>query len=203
MELYVFEGKDENIIKEKAYESLSLTEQDLLFKKEKIKGGLFKSEVFKYSFVKIVDVQKFLVDYLNDLISQMNIKANVESNIREKQINIKIYSDNNPILIGKNGKTITALTTLSKQAIFNYIGIYPYLNIDVENYKEKQMFYIERLAKNIAKEVKQTGIAVEMENMNAYERRIVHNALSKFTGITTESEGEEPNRHIVVKSKKD
>lgn len=203
MEIYVFEGKNEETIKEKAYASLELTEDMLIFKKEKIKSGLFKSETFKYSFIKIVDIQKYLTEYLKELIEKMKIKANIESNIREKQINIKIYSDNNPVLIGKNGKTIAALTTISKQAIFNLVGIYPYINIDVENYKDKQLFYLERLAKNIAKEVKSTNVSVTMENMNSYERRIVHNALSKFSGIETESEGEEPNRHIVVKPKKD
>ena len=59
--------------------------------------------------------------------------------------------------------------------------------------------HLERLAKNIAREVRNTKEPVYMENMNAYERRIVHNVLTNFKGVTTESEGEEPNRHVVVK----
>ena len=63
--------------------------------------------------------------------------------------------------------------------------------------------HLERLARNIAKEVRETKTPVTMENMNSYERRIVHNALNDFKGIKTESEGEEPNRCVVVKPKND
>ncbi|UKI29338.1 MAG: hypothetical protein L6V78_03420 [Clostridium sp.] len=63
--------------------------------------------------------------------------------------------------------------------------------------------HLERLAKNIAREVRNTGREVVMDNMNSYERRIVHNVLTDFKGVTTISEGEEPNRHIIVKPKKD
>ena len=69
--------------------------------------------------------------------------------------------------------------------------------------KLKMDEYLERLAKNIAREVRNTGREVVMDNMNSYERRIVHNVLTDFKGVTTISEGEEPNRHIIVKPKKD
>ena len=92
---------------------------------------------------------------------------------------------------------------LIKQAVYNQVGLYPYINLDVENYKNKQIKHLERLAKNIAREVKNTKTPVIMENMNSYERRIVHNILNDYKGIKTESEGEEPNRHIIVKPKKD
>ena len=75
--------------------------------------------------------------------------------------------------------------------------------MDVENYKDKQIMHLERLAKNIAREVRNTKQPVTMENMNSYERRIVHNVLTNFKGVITESEGEEPNRHVVVKPKED
>ncbi len=133
----------------------------------------------------------------------MKVSVTFETSLRNKQINIKMFSDNNAILIGKNGQTLSALTLISKQAVYNQIGLYPYINLDVENYKNKQLQHLERLAKNIAKEVKATKTQVVMENMNSYERRIVHKVLTEFKGIKTESEGEEPNRHIIVKPKKD
>ena len=114
-----------------------------------------------------------------------------------------MFSDNNPILIGKNGQTLSALTLICKQVIYNQLGMYPYINLDVENYKDKQIGHLERLAKNIAREVKETKTQVVMENMNSYERRIVHNILTNYKGIKTESEGKEPNRHIIVKPTKD
>ena len=63
--------------------------------------------------------------------------------------------------------------------------------------------HLERLAKNIAREVRNTKQPVTMENMNSYERRIVHNVVSNFENLITESEGETPNRYVVIKYKKD
>lgn len=203
MEVYVYEGKKEEEVLTKALTDLNVTENDILLKKEKNKGGLFKSETYKLTIVKITDIQEEIKTFLKDLLNKMDIDVTFESSIREKQITIKMYSDNNAILIGKNGQTLSALSTIVKQYIYNQIGQYPYINLDVENYKDKQVMHLERLAKNIAREVRSTKQPVTMENMNSYERRIVHNVLTNFKGVITESEGEEPNRHVVVKPKED
>lgn len=203
MEVYVYEGKKEEAVLTKALTDLNVTENDILLKKEKNKGGLFKSETYKLTIVKITDIQEEIKIFLKDLLNKMDIDVTFESSIREKQITIKMYSDNNAILIGKNGQTLSALSTIVKQYIYNQIGQYPYINLDVENYKDKQVMHLERLAKNIAREVRNTKQPVTMENMNSYERRIVHNVLTNFKGVITESEGEEPNRHVVVKPKED
>lgn len=203
MEVFVYEGKKEDDILIKAFEDLKVSENDVLIKKEKSKGGLFKSETIKLTLVKVVDIQEDIKLFLQDLLTKMGLEVTFECNVREKQINIKMYSDKNSILIGKNGQTLTALTTIVKQYIYNNIGLYPYINLDVENYKDKQVTYLERLARNIAREVRSTQQEVVMDNMNSYERRIVHNILTNFKGVITESEGEEPNRHVIVKPKKD
>ena len=199
MEVYVYEGKNEELVLDKALTNLNVKEDDILIKKEKIKGGLFKGDTFKFTVIKIEDIQNSIKDFLAELLKLMDLDVKFECKKREKQINIKMFSDNNSILIGKNGQTLTALTTIVKQYVFNQIGVYPYINLDVENYKDKQVYFLEKLAKNIAREVRNTGQEVVMENMNSYERRIVHNVLTNFKGIKTESEGEEPNRHVVVK----
>lgn len=203
MEVFVYEGKKEEEVLAKALADLNVTENDILLKKEKNKGGLFKSETYKLTITKISDIQEAIKDFLKELLNKMDIEVSFESSIRDKQITIKMYSDNNAILIGKNGQTLSALSTIVKQYIYNQIGQYPYINLDVENYKDKQVMHLERLAKNIAREVRSTKQPVIMDNMNSYERRIVHNILTNFKGVTTESEGEEPNRHVVVKPKED
>ena len=199
MEVYVYEGKNEELVLEKALTNLNVTENDILIKKEKIKGGLFKGETFKFTVIKLSDIQASIKEFLKELLTKMDLEVEFETSMREKQINIKMFSNNNAILIGKNGQTLSALTTIVKQYVFNQVGVYPYINLDVENYKDKQVMHLERLAKNIAREVRSTKNPVTMENMNAYERRIVHNVLTNFKGVKTESEGEEPNRHVVVK----
>ena len=114
-----------------------------------------------------------------------------------------MYSDKNNILIGKNGQTLMAIQTILRQQVYNEINVYPHILLDVENYKEKKLSNLERNAKRIAKEVLRTKIEVKLDDMNSYERRIIHNALANFKNISTTSEGEEPNRHIVISYKED
>ncbi len=203
MEMFIYEGKEKELLLQKSLDNLKLTEEDILYKIEEKKSGLFKSISYKLSVIKLTDIQNYLKEFLENLIQDMGIKVTFESNIRNKQITIKMFSDNNPILIGKNGQTLSALTLISKQVLYNQLGMYPYINLDVENYKDKQIGHLERLAKNIAREVKETKTPVVMDNMNSYERRIVHSILTDIKGVKTISEGIEPNRHIVVKPTKD
>ena len=202
MKLEVFEAKTKEEALTKAIEYLKVEEKDILYKVETVKGKLFKAASVKISAVTIKDVAEFLKENLNQILKNMGIDCSFETKIRDNQINIKMFSDKNSILIGKNGQTLKALETILKQIVFKDLKTYPYIILDVENYKEKQIKRLESLAKSIAREVRNTGVEVAMDNMNSYERRIVHNVLSKYDDISTNSEGEEPNRHIVVKLKK-
>ena len=199
MKLEVFEGKTREEAKEKALEALNVSETEIFYKEEEIKGKLFKATTYKCSVIKISDIAEFLKGKLAELLDNMGIESQFETNVRDEQINIKMYSDKNNILIGKNGQTLMAIQTVLRQMVHNEIGMYPYILLDVENYKEKKITNLERTAKRIAKEVQKTKIDVSLDNMNSYERRIVHNVLTKFKNISTASEGEEPNRHIVIR----
>lgn len=203
MKLEVFEGKTLEEAKEKALNSLNVEEKDVYIKEEEIKGKLFKATTYKCSVIKYSDIADFVKDKLKEMLSNMGLDVKFETTVRDEQINIKMYSDNNNILIGRNGQTLIAIQTILRQIVHNEIGIYPYILLDVENYKEKKNSNLERTAKRIAKEVQKTKIDVSLDNMNSYERRIIHNALSNFKNISTLSEGEEPNRHIVIRYKED
>ena len=199
----VFEGKEEKEVLERALEELGLKEDEVYTYVTKTKGGLLKKEVVSVHVITRDDVVEFIKDYLKDLTKDMGLDVTFESKIRDEQITIKMYSDNNNILIGKEGKTLQALSTVVKQVVYNKINAYPYILLDVENYKDKQEQRLIRLAKNVAKDVAKTKLPVELENMNSYERRIIHNALGESKKVYTESVGVEPNRHIVVKPKED
>lgn len=203
MKLEIFEGKSLEEAKNKALEKLNVEENEILIKSEEKKGKLFKSASFIVKVIKISDVANYIKDKLDEILKNMNISGKYESSIRDEQINIKIYSDKNNILIGKNGQNLKALQTILRQIVYKDIDIYPYILLDVANYKEKKINNLERSAKRIAKEVQKTKVAVSLDNMNSYERRIIHNALSNFKNISTTSEGEEPNRHIVISHKED
>ena len=195
----VTEAKTKDEALEKALKELNVDENDLFYTTEETKGKLFKAGSFKITAYTKDDVMNIMKDFIKELCAGMGIDVSFETNTRERQFNIKMFSDNNPILIGKGGRTMKAIETITKQKIQNDLGIRVKLFLDVENYNEKRIKQLERLAINTAREVRNTKVEVALDNMNSYERRIIHNKLTNFKGVTTESTGEEPNRHIVIK----
>lgn len=187
---------------DQAKTSLNLKDEDFVYSYEEIKGKLFKSGSYNLSVYTLTDICDFLKDYLKKLTKDMGIEVNFESKIREKTIEITMISDNNPILIGRNGQTLKALECILMQVVNKETSKHLRVVLDVEGYKEKQIKRLERLAINLAKECVRTKTDVHMDSMNAYERRIVHNKLTDFKGVKTESIGEEPNRHLVIKYNK-
>ena len=203
MKCYEFQGKNIEELKQEALSSLNITENDCLIASSEEKGKLFKGATTTLKVYLISDIAEEIKEFLAETITKMGLEVNFETKIRDDQITIKMFSNQNNILIGTNGKNLKALQQLVRQHIYREIKVYPYILLDVENYKEKREQSIEKLAKQIGREVLKTKQPVIMDNMNSYERRIVHNALMKFDKLTTFSEGEEPNRHIVIKYKED
>jgi len=203
MNVKTYDGKDEKELLASALEELGVEESQTLHYTTVTKGGLLKKDTYTLHIATMDDVVDYMKSYLKDLTKDFGLDVTFESKVRDNQITIKMYSDNNNILIGKEGKTLKALTTVVKQVIFNQLNSYPNLILDVEDYKEKQEKRLIRLAKNVAKEVARTKVEAELENMNSYQRRLIHNELTNFKGVYTESVGEEPNRHIVIKPKED
>ena len=107
------------------------------------------------------------------------------------------------MLIGKSGRTMEALNIVTKQVVSSEIGCnFPFI-IDVGEYKEKQQKNIERMAKQIAREVAKSKIPAKLDPMNSYERRLVHTVLADNKKVYTESEGETPNRYVIIKPKEE
>ena len=133
----------------------------------------------------------------------MGYQAEIEVQVKQNIPTYKIYSNNDSLLIGKNGKNLEALQIVLRQIVNSETGTNYHFFLDVSDYKEKNEYYLENLAKRLAKEVASTKIAVKMDSMNSYERRIVHNTLSNNSKVYTESVGDEPNRCVVIKSRED
>ena len=104
------------------------------------------------------------------------------------------------LLIGRRGETLDAMQYLVSLVANKGRKDDGYLRVtlDTEGYRSRREETLKRLARKNAVHVRQTGRPVSMEPMNPYERRILHSALQGFTGVTTHSEGEEPNRHVVI-----
>ena len=187
---------------EKVYIELNANQSEVIYKKEETEGKLFKSSSVKVTATTKRDLLKDMKEYVKKLVEGMGLNVEIETSLKDDIFSLKMYSENNPILIGKNGQTLKSLETIVKQKYLNDWNLFLKVNFDVEDYKEKRIAYLERLAVKTAKEVRATKVDVTLENMNSYERRIVHNKLAEIKGITTISEGEEPNRHIIIKAEK-
>lgn len=199
MEKIIKEGKVFEEVLESILEENNLTKEDVIYSSQNKKGKLFQGTVVEVTVYPKESICEEIKAYLKDIIEKLGLVVNFEVSTKEERTTIKMYSNNNPILIGKNGQTIKAMETLVKQMLLSKYNINFKISLDVENYKIKREKNLERMAKQVAKEVASTKMEVKLDNMSSYERRIIHNALTNFKGVKTESEGEEPNRHIVIK----
>lgn len=201
MEKIIKEGKNLDDLLNEIKEELGDSGSEILYSTYEKKGGLFKGNVTVCEAISYESLKEELKDFLLKLLANMGLEVTFEAKLRENQILINMNSNNNPILIGKNGQTLKALETIVRQYVLKDFKTCPTISLDVEGYKIKQEKRIERLAKNIAREVSKTKMEVSLENMNSYERRLVHNILTNNKYVYTESVGEEPNRHVVIKPK--
>lgn len=176
------------------------TEKIIYKSKERESGKIFKTKIYEVTAIRETDLITEIKDYLKEVVEGLGLQVNFETSKENDTYYITMHSNNNSALIGKNGKTLSALETLVKNKVNIEWGFYPKVVLDVENYKEKRIAALERMAVKIAKEVRDTKVDVALENMNSYERRIIHNKLANFKGISTESVGTEPERHIIIKS---
>lgn len=202
MKKYTYEGKTYDEVKEKALSELKVNEEDLIIINKEEKSSLLKKTA-KIEVTTINDVQNYIKETISEILKLMGIETNFEVRRRDKTISIKLFSNNNAILIGKNGRTIGALQTIIRQIVSNQINEKLSILLDVENYKQKKEKNIEYLAKKTAREVAKTKVEVTMDSMNSYERRIVHSVLADDKYVYTESIGEEPNRKVVIKLKEE
>ena len=199
MEKYKFQAKSEEGLLEKALTELNVKKDEIITKTYEEKGGLFSGKKYTLEVVKLSDVANVGKEVLDELLKGIGIKANIETKVRDSQIKYEIFSQSNSLLIGKKGHILDAIQTYVRQAIFNAVDLYVNITIDVENYKEKQNYFLEKKVKKIARDVTLSKVDVKLDPMNAYDRKVVHTALQGFKYIKTESEGEEPNRYVVIK----
>lgn len=196
-----YEGKNEQELIEQILTELKCQKEDLYIKTEFIEGKLFKSSKYIINVVKKEEINKYIEEFLKNIGNLMDINIEIEILEQNGSFNITLISNNNSILIGKNGKTLLSIQTLLRQSIRSKFELNIKINLDIANYKIKKLKNIERLVKDIAKEVEKTKMDISLDSMNSYERRFVHNLINEYPNLTTESSGEGKDRHITIKYK--
>lgn len=167
---------------------------------------LFLNEIGENTYEALLDVnlalegRKYLESILNSMgIEQFNIEVRTIG--QESEIHYVIDSSENPLLIGTKGHTLEALQTLIKNLIGSYTKDYIVVTLDIGSYRANRIHQLEILATKTAKSVAKTKIAVKLDPMNSFERRVIHEKLSDWRDVYTESEGEGEERAIVIKPK--
>lgn len=192
---------------EEAYE---LVKEELGLDKDQVnieiveKKGLFKTKMV----VEVSEKQdpvKIGEEYLKEILKANNIKGIVEKKIRDNLIYYNINAgDDNGYLIGRRSRYLIALQTLVSTAIYNVTKSMDInVIVDVAEYKQKRIDYLEGLAAQHARRVKETKKPIALSNLNAYERKIVHDKVASLKGVTTHSEGEGKDRHLIIEPTRD
>jgi spoIIIJ-associated protein len=132
-----------------------------------------------------------------DVKCQMEVRTVVEG----EEIHYHVESDENALLIGREGRTLLALQFMLRNYLNVFVDNHLIISLDIGNYHENRRKQLEILATKTAKEVAQTRIAVKLDPMNAFDRRIIHTKLSEWRDVITESEGEGEERALVIKPK--
>lgn len=142
--------------------------------------------------------------FLQELTELMGVSVSVHVHSDEEgNVRAKMEGDSQGILIGRRGETLDAIQYLTSLYLNKGEEEYIRVTIDSEGYRAKREEALVRLAKRMANRARRTGRRVSLEPMNPYERRILHSALQGEEGITTHSEGEEPNRRVVISLQKE
>lgn len=138
------------------------------------------------------------VEFLEGLFKLLNITACTELVSEGEKVEINVTAANTTSIIGKHGAMLDAIQTLAGAVANTGRDDYKRVVVDCENYRENREVTLNKLAENLAQKSIRLGKKIALEPMNPYERRIIHAALSEREGVSTTSEGKEPNRYIVI-----
>lgn len=194
MKEYVSKTVDECV--NNACLELGIPTNRLLYKVVEEKSGLFKKariEVYTED-----DAVSYAESYLTEILGVMGVEITTSATIDDGLIRLNIDSKRNPVLIGKGGRTLQALNELVRLAVSNKFRHRYRILLDVGGYKEDRYSRIAYLAKRAAEEVVKTKYPVQLDPMTPDERRIVHNTLTGWKNIKTESSGEGNERAVNI-----
>jgi spoIIIJ-associated protein len=136
-------------------------------------------------------------DFLEELLDIADLDGDIDLDVEGDRAMVAIVGDDLESLAGRDGKVLDALQELTRLAVYQETGERSRLVLDVAEYRAKRRTELSALAVKAVDEVKATGKPVAMAPMTAFERKIVHDAVAA-AGLTSESDGADPNRHVVV-----
>jgi spoIIIJ-associated protein len=143
-------------------------------------------------------------DFLEEVLARMGIEASVEPNFEDGTMYVDILGsgpddDDMALLIGRHGLTLEALQDLTRHVVSRKTEMRSRVIVDIEDYKKRQRDRLVARAREVAKRVAHTRREEELDPMNAFERKLVHDAVAQVPGVESSSRGEDPERRVVVR----
>jgi spoIIIJ-associated protein len=135
-------------------------------------------------------------DYLEELLDIADLDGDIDTYIEGDRAHVSIISESN-VLVGAKGEVLDALQELTRLAVMTETGERSRLMLDVAGFRERRRKELMELAADAVGEAQQSHAPVPLAPMNPFERKVVHDAVAA-AGLTSESEGEEPDRHVIV-----
>jgi spoIIIJ-associated protein len=136
-------------------------------------------------------------DYLEELLDIADLDGDIDMDIDGDRAAVSIVGADLSNLVGENGKVLEALQELTRLAVYRETGERSRLMLDVSNYRANRKAELEEIGRKAVDEVKASGESVRLDPMTPFERKVVHDVVAA-AGLTSESEGEEPRRRVVV-----
>ncbi len=136
-------------------------------------------------------------DYLEELLDIADLDGDLDMDVEGDRASVQIGGADLSLLVGRNGEVLEALQELTRLAVYRETGERSRLMLDVGGHRAEQRKRLVALAEESIAEVKETGEPLSLEPMSAFERKVVHDEVAA-AGLTSESEGAEPKRHVVI-----
>ncbi|WP_312248875.1 RNA-binding cell elongation regulator Jag/EloR [Streptococcus parasuis] len=137
-------------------------------------------------------------EYVQEILDDMDVEARIETSHNRRTINIQVDTNEPGRVIGYHGKVLKALQLLAQNFLYNRYERNFYITINVNDYVEHRAEVLQGYAQKLAERVITEQEAYHTDPMSSNERKIIHRIISKMDGVTSYSEGSEPNRYVVV-----
>ena len=136
-------------------------------------------------------------DYLEGLLDIADLDGDIDIDVENDRASLAIAGGKLSHLVGERGEVLDSIQELTRLAVQTSLGERSRLMLDIDNFRADKKTELAQLAKETAAEVKSSGESIKLRPMNAFERKVVHDTIQEL-GLTSESEGEDPDRCVVV-----
>ena len=156
-------------------------------------------ETVKSKIAQLEEEGDVAADYLEALLDIADLDGDIDIDVENDRAALAIVGKPGDLshLVGSNGEVLDSLQELTRLAVQTSTGERSRLMLDIDNFRADKKEELAKLAEETAEEVKSTGVAIKLRPMNAFERKVIHDTIQNI-GLTSESEGEDPNRCVVV-----